>query len=272
MMFSLWINNYLVNTILIITAFLALLLVIFPELDVSFSELFFSVENGFTYKKNFLVYQIYKLLPWLTKLFVLFCVIYLVYITIKYRSLKKIIRSGVFFLFITAIVSPCLIVNEGFKENFGRARPSQIEEFNGTKDFTRAFKISNQCEHNCSFSSGHAAMGYFFSAIAYTISHLNRYKRISRASLVLTYNNTLRKLSLKFMCLALNVIWYYTTNLLTFNRIYIAGVVFGSIVGLSRIMMGGHFLSDVVVSAFIVLFFNHIIFILWQMLLRNLKK
>lgn len=230
MMFSLWINNYLVNTILIITAFLALLLTIFPELDVSFSELFFSVENGFIYKKNFLVYQIYKLLPWLTKLFVLFCVIYLVYITIKYRSLKKIIRSGVFFLFITAIVSPGLIVNEGFKENFGRARPSQIEEFNGTKDFTRAFKISNQCEHNCSFSSGHAAMGYFFSAIA------------------------------------------YTTSLLYFNRIYIAGVVFGSIVGLSRIMMGGHFLSDVVVSAFIVLFFNHIIFILWQMLLRNLKK
>ena len=231
MMFSLWINNYLVNTILIITAFLALLLVIFPELDVSFSELFFSIEkNSFIYKKKFLVYQIYKLLPWLTKLFVLVCVIYLVYITIKYRSLKKIIRSGVFFLFITAIVSPGLIVNEGFKENFGRARPNQIEEFNGTKDFTRAFKISNQCEHNCSFSSGHAAMGYFFSAIA------------------------------------------YTTSLLYFNRIYISGVVFGSIVGLSRIMMGGHFLSDVVVSAFIVLFFNHIIFILWQMLLRNLKK
>jgi lipid A 4'-phosphatase len=230
-MFSLWINNYLVNTILTITAFLALLLVIFPELDVSFSELFFSIEkNSFIYKKKFLVYQIYKLLPWLTKLFVLVCVIYLVYITIKYRSLKKIIRSGVFFLFITAIVSPGLIVNEGFKENFGRARPNQIEEFNGTKDFTRAFKISNQCEHNCSFSSGHAAMGYFFSAIA------------------------------------------YTTSLLYFNRIYIAGVVFGSIVGLSRIMMGGHFLSDVVVSAFIVLFFNHIIFILWQMLLRNLKK
>ena len=231
MMFSLWINNYLVNTILIITAFLALLLVIFPELDVSFSELFFSIEkNSFIYKKKFLVYQIYKLLPWLTKLFVLVCVIYLVYITIKYRSLKKIIRSGVFFLFITAIVSPGLIVNEGFKENFGRARPNQIEEFNGTKDFTRAFKISNQCEHNCSFSSGHAAMGYFFSAIA------------------------------------------YTTSLLYFNRIYISGVVFGSIVGLSRIMMGGHFLSDVVVSAFIVLFFNHIIFILWKMLLRNLKK
>ena len=230
MMFSLWINNYLVNTSLIITAFLALLLVIFPQLDVSFSELFFSRENGFIYRKNFLVYQTYKFLPFLTKLFTLICLLYLAYITIKYRNFGKVVRSGIFFLFITAIISPGLIVNEVFKENFGRARPRQVEEFNGSKEFTRAFEVSDQCKHNCSFSSGHAAMGYFFSAIA------------------------------------------YTANLLYFNKIYSAGIVFGSLVGLSRIMMGGHFLSDVVVSAFIVLFFNHIIFILWQMLIRNLKK
>jgi lipid A 4'-phosphatase len=230
MMPRLWINNYLVNTILIITGFLSLLLVIFPGLDISFSEFFFSTENGFIYRKNFLVYQIYQLLPFLTKLFILVCLLYLAYIAIKHKNLKKIIRSGVFFLFITATISPGLIVNEVFKENFGRARPRNIEEFNGTQHFTKAFKLSNQCERNCSFSSGHAAMGYFFSAIA------------------------------------------YTTSLLYFNKIYIVGVVFGSMVGLSRVMMGGHFLSDVIVSALIVLFFNHIIFILWQMLLRNLKK
>jgi lipid A 4'-phosphatase len=230
MMFSLWINNYIVNISLIITFCLSLFLVIFPELDISFSELFFSEENGFIYRKNFLIYQLYKLLPFLTKLFTVICLLGLVYIAIKYRNFKKIIRSGIFFLFITAIVSPGLVVNDVFKENFGRARPRQVEEFNGIKKFTRAFEVSDQCKHNCSFSSGHAAMGYFFSAVA------------------------------------------YTANLLYFNKIYIAGIVFGSLVGLSRIMMGGHFLSDVVVSAFIVLFFNHIIFILWQILIRNLKK
>jgi lipid A 4'-phosphatase len=229
-MLSLWINNYLINASLIILAFLTVLLVIFPELDINFSELFFSREYGFIYKKNFLVYQIYKLLPFLTKLFIVFCILYLVYIIIKHKSLKKIIQSGVFLLVITAIVSPGFIINEVFKENFGRARPNQIKEFNGTKNFTRAFEMTNQCEHNCSFSSGHAAMGYFFSAIA------------------------------------------YTTNLLYFNKIYITGIVFGSFVGLSRIMMGGHFLSDIVVSAFIVLFFNHLIFILWKMLVKTLRK
>ena len=119
MMFSLWINNYLVNISLIITAFLTLLLIAFPELDISFSRLFFSEEDGFIYKENLLVYQIHAFLPWLTKLLTLICLMYLVYIAIKYRSYKKILRSGVFFLLIAAAISPGLVVNEVFKENFG---------------------------------------------------------------------------------------------------------------------------------------------------------
>lgn len=229
-MFSLWINNYLVNISLIITAFLTFLLILFPEVDISFSQLFFSEESGFIYQENFLVYQLYALLPLLTKLFILVCLLYLVYLVVKYRSYKRILRSGVFFLVIAAAISPGLVVNEVFKENFGRARPRHIEEFNGKREFTGAFTMSDQCKRNCSFSSGHAAMGYFLTAIA------------------------------------------YTTNLLYFNRIYLIGIVFGSLVGLSRIVMGGHFLSDVLASAFVVLFLDHVIFILWQMLIKNLKK
>ncbi|MBN8522892.1 MAG: phosphatase PAP2 family protein [Rickettsiales bacterium] len=229
-MFSLWINNYLVNISLIITAFLTFLLILFPEVDISFSQLFFSEESGFIYQENFLVYQLYALLPLLTKLFILVCLLYLVYLIVKYRSYKRILRSGVFFLVIAAAISPGLVVNEVFKENFGRARPRHIEEFNGKREFTGAFTMSDQCKRNCSFSSGHAAMGYFLTAIA------------------------------------------YTTNLLYFNRIYLIGIVFGSLVGLSRIVMGGHFLSDVLASAFVVLFLDHVIFILWQMLIKNLKK
>lgn len=229
-MFSLWINNYLVNISLIITAFLTFLLILFPEVDISFSQLFFSEESGFIYQENFVVYQLYALLPLLTKLFILVCLLYLVYLIVKYRSYKRILRSGVFFLVIAAAISPGLVVNEVFKENFGRARPRHIEEFNGKREFTGAFTISDQCKRNCSFSSGHAAMGYFLTAIA------------------------------------------YTTNLLYFNRIYLIGIVFGSLVGLSRIVMGGHFLSDVLASAFVVLFLDHVIFILWQMLIKNLKK
>ncbi len=223
-------KNYLVNISLIITAFLTFLLILFPEVDISFSQLFFSKESGFIYQENFVVYQLYALLPLLTKLFILVVLLYLVYLIVKYRSYKRILRSGVFFLVIAATISPGLVVNEVFKENFGRARPRHIKEFNGKREFTGAFTMSDQCKRNCSFSSGHAAMGYFFTAIA------------------------------------------YTTNLLYFNRIYLIGIVFGSLVGLSRIVMGGHFLSDILASAFVVLFLDYVIFILWQMLIKNLKK
>ena len=229
-MFSLWINNHIVNISIISNAFFVFVLIIFPELDISFSELFFVKLLGFAYRDNFLVEQTYKILPLLTKLFLLICIVFLMFNFFKYRNIKKVISSGAFFLLISAVLSPGFIVNEVFKENFGRARPHQITKFNGKQNFTRAFEISKQCKHNCSFSSGHAAMGYFFSAAA------------------------------------------YTAKALYFNKIYIAGVMFGSTVGFSRILMGAHFLSDVVVSAFIVLFFNHITFILWQRLLKNLKK
>jgi lipid A 4'-phosphatase len=260
------VNSHFVNISLIIAAFFSVLLVIFPELDIAFSSIFFEDSDGFVHKGNFFVYQIYKILPLFTKIFTVFCLFYLVYIGTKNTSLRgaqgatwqfrkaalltpeigssptasrndgsifnfgKVVRSGVFFLFIAAIIGPGIVVNSVFKENFGRARPAQITVFKGAKEFTPAFKITDQCEKNCSFSSGHAAMAFFFSALAYVF------------------------------------------GMAYFNMIYASGLLFGSAVGLSRIMMGGHFLSDVIVSAFLVLFLNHIIFILWQRVIKNSKR
>lgn len=224
------INSRLVNITLIIAAFVSFLFVIFPEMDIAFSALFFEDKKGFIYKNNMVIYQIYKILPILTKIFTFFCIVYLLVIGLKHRNFNKIICSGVFFLVIAGIIGPGLVVNSLFKENFGRARPAQVTLFNGTKEFTSAFKMTHQCKTNCSFSSGHAAMGFYFTAIA------------------------------------------YVAGLAYFNKIYIAGLIFGGIVGLSRIVMGGHFLSDVVVSAFIVLLLNHIIFILWQKRIKSIKE
>jgi len=65
------------------------------------------------------------------------------------------------------IIGPGLLVNTLFKDNWGRARPSQVEEFGGTKQFTRAALPADQCAKNCSFVSGHASVGFFFLAFAY---------------------------------------------------------------------------------------------------------
>ena len=166
------INNRLVNITLIAIGFFSLVFVIFPNLDIEVSSLFYSEKIGFLYKEQAIVVLFYKAVPILTKSFVLVCALYLLYILIKFKNFKKTLSSWAFFLIISAIIAPGITVNSLLKDNFGRARPREIIEFGGNKEFSRAFSFSDQCPRNCSFSSGHAAMGYSFSSIAYVAGNL----------------------------------------------------------------------------------------------------
>lgn len=224
------INNPLVNISLIMSGALTLIFVFFPELDIIISNVFYHPELGFQYKHQPIIQFFFRIVPTITKLFVVLCFIYMIYVLIKHKNIKPVLRSWAFFLFISAAIAPGLTVNTVLKENFGRARPQHVVEFSGNKEFSRAFVVSDQCKTNCSFSSGHAAMGFYFSAIAYIVSTMY------------------------------------------FSRIYILGLFFGTFVGVSRIIMGGHFASDVIASAFIVLFLNHLIYILWKNKILKCKE
>ena len=215
-------NTNLIYTTIIAFAVLTVFFIFFPEVDIQIANYFYNHELGFLYKKNIIVQLLYKSIPLITKVFAIACLLYMVYLYIKHKKFKLILNSAAFFLFFSAIIGPGFIVNTVLKDNFGRARPEQIKEFNGNKKFTKAFIITDQCKKNCSFSSGHAAMGFYFTAIA------------------------------------------YTAGALYFTRIYLLGITFGILVGLSRIIMGGHFASDVVISGLIVLLLNHLIFICWN--------
>ncbi len=73
------------------------------------------------------------------------------------------------FLVMSLVIAPGLVVNALFKNNWGRARPRQITEFGGTQEFSPPLVIANQCERNCSFVSGDAAMGFAVLAVALLI-------------------------------------------------------------------------------------------------------
>jgi lipid A 4'-phosphatase len=75
-------------------------------------------------------------------------------------------RTALYLLLVMAI-GPGILVNTVFKDHWGRARPSQIVEFGGAKQFTRAALPSGECEKNCSFVSGHASVGFYFLALAF---------------------------------------------------------------------------------------------------------
>ncbi len=225
------INSPLVNISLVIFGVLTSILVIFPNLDIVISNIFYCKESAsFCYKYQPIIRFFYVIISNITKLFLFLCFVYILYLLIKYNNIKIILKSSVIFLLISALIGPGIIVNSLLKNNFGRARPRNIVEFSGYKQFTPAFVVSDQCNKNCSFACGHASVGFYITIIAYIVN--SRY----------------------------------------FNRFYILGLLFGVLVGISRIVMWGHFASDVTSAAFIVLFLNHLIYLLWKNKISKCKK
>ena len=78
---------------------------------------------------------------------------------------------------ITLLVGPGLVANVMFKNEWGRARPSQTEQFGGTKHFTPALVPAEQCARNCSFISGEASSMFalFFGLAMVTGPMARRY-------------------------------------------------------------------------------------------------
>ena len=74
-------------------------------------------------------------------------------------------RLQLAFLALAGTFGPGLVVNHVFKDNWQRARPYQVEQFGGPQQFTRAAVITDQCDNNCSFVSGHVACGFFFVSL-----------------------------------------------------------------------------------------------------------
>jgi len=208
-------NNNFVNIIIATLTFLFFVLFFFPKIDISFSELFY-INGKFIYKENCFAIFIFKSIPIITKGFVAVVILIFFYSLLSVNL--RLISISLFFL-LSAAIAPGLLVNEVFKNHFGRSRPDNVKEFGGKYEFVGPFKFSNSCKKNCSFSSGHASMGYYFTSLSYLFRKKQK------------------------------------TFKLTFSLFFL----FGSLVGLIRIMQGRHFLSDVIFSASITLLTNHII-------------
>lgn len=74
----------------------------------------------------------------------------------------------------TMLLVPIGIVNGIFKTFWGRARPKDILEFGGDKLFSPPLVISNQCDWDCSFMSGHTAISFWVLSLALLTRHKYR--------------------------------------------------------------------------------------------------
>jgi lipid A 4'-phosphatase len=191
--------------IILCFAISSLVLAAFPGIDLFVSGLFYSGHFPFSGT------QLQRVIRDGTTCFLcvslsIFVIAY-AYNKLLRRDLWGIDGRKVCYVVLVLALGAGLIVNLGFKDQFGRARPRDVTEFGGDRKFTAAFAVSTECRKNCSFSSGEAAAGFFSIAIVYALGRR--------------------------------------------RRAVAAAVAFGALVSLARIASGAHFLSDTVVSFFI---------------------
>lgn len=138
---------------------------LFPEIDLWATSLFYDPTDGFYMNETPLVQITYDVFKHMPKLLLPVMFIFLL-LGVK-SSYCKIRRHLCIFALVTLLVGPGIIVHNIFKDSWDRARPRAVMEFGGDKTFSPAWVISDQCERNCSFVSGHAAMGFYFMILGW---------------------------------------------------------------------------------------------------------
>jgi len=146
---------------------LALAFIVAPGIDLWFSGLFYSESAGFYLRDVWWVRLLYEMVHPLAVILILALLVALVYNFVRRRAVGAFNTRAILYLLTVFALGPGLVVNVVFKSEWGRARPRDIVEFGGGRTFTPAFVISDQCERNCSFPSGHSSIPFALSAFAF---------------------------------------------------------------------------------------------------------
>ncbi len=147
-----------------------LLFLLVPELDLWFSALFYEAGRGFVHGSAPWAQWFYIGSPILVKLWA--AMLALLLLASLWRRFAA-LRRPALFLLVVLLLGPGLITS-ALKDHWGRARPAQIAEFGGDKRFTPAWVVSDQCEENCSFVSGHASGAFSLMALAWVFARRRR--------------------------------------------------------------------------------------------------
>ena len=143
----------------------AILFTAFPHVDLWAAGLFFDGK----FHDNEVFHFVFRAVYWLTDALFLLPLAVLIAILICRRNLFGLDRLGATFLIVALLLGPGVAVNSALKDHWGRARPSQVTEFGGAKQFTPALEPTDQCGRNCSFPAGHPSIGFYFLSFALLI-------------------------------------------------------------------------------------------------------
>lgn len=144
--------------------------IFFSQIDIDFSSLFY--KNGFYLRGSLYETFFYKSVPIVISTLAIGSITLFLYNTISKKNILGIDKKTILYIILVLSLAPGLIVNATLKENWGRARPMDIVQFGGNKEFTPAFILSNQGGN--SFSSGHGSAA--FSVLGFALLARSRKK------------------------------------------------------------------------------------------------
>jgi lipid A 4'-phosphatase len=144
---------------------LAILFLVFPGLDLTITSWLYVPGHGFILDGNPLTDFVHEHLGWVAS-----GVAFLIWLAVRLMS-RPMRMAGwkrkTVYIFLVLVVGPGLLVNVLFKDQWGRARPMQVENFGGHTHFTPAWIPSQQCDKNCSFVCGDSSVGFSLLALAF---------------------------------------------------------------------------------------------------------
>ncbi|MHB1217977.1 MAG: phosphatase PAP2 family protein [Alphaproteobacteria bacterium] len=149
-------------------AAIAAIFIAFPGLDLFFSGLFHVPGRGFPAESDRIVQTVrylWRLSAWTVVIGA--GALLLASALLGRPRLLGIGRAALVFFLLLQGLGPGLMVNTVLKDNWGRARPSQVVEFGGAKRHDPALLPTDQCGRNCSFVGGEAAYAFSFMALGF---------------------------------------------------------------------------------------------------------
>jgi lipid A 4'-phosphatase len=151
---------------LLLVAAASVVFLIFPGVDLWFSDLFYRAKGGFWLRRNDALGFFRATNDVLIAAVVAVLIASVAVKLARPDRPSPVPPNTVVFLLSTLILGPLLLVNVILKNSWGRPRPVQVDAFGGEAPYVEVWRITDWCDTNCSFVSGEASSAIWLVAVA----------------------------------------------------------------------------------------------------------
>lgn len=180
-----------IATCLLLVAIASAVFLLFPHVDLWFSDLFYRSRGGFWLRRDAAL-QVFRATNDALIAAVVIALIAPVAVKLARPEKPSPWPLGVTVYLLSALVlGPLLLVNVILKNTWGRPRPVQVDAFGGDAPYVEVWRITDWCDSNCSFVAGEASSAAWLVAVALALPRSGRPVAVGMAiayALLISFN------------------------------------------------------------------------------------